>query len=91
MILTGPFQLDVFCHHTMALGAHQEHFPSPKHLLQEAHVHVQFILTTSLDIWTFVDLDAPFETVPGMCASLSTKDCSPQPSVKPLPALKHSL
>lgn len=89
MILTGPFHLDVFCDHTMALDAHQGHFPSPKHLLQEAHV--QFILIASLDTWTFVDLDALFETVPGMCASLSTKHSSPLPSEQPLPALKHSL
>lgn len=59
MIFTGPFHLDVFCDHTMALGAHQGHFPSPKHLLQEEHV--QFILTASVDMWTSVDLDAPFE------------------------------
>lgn len=65
MSLTDPFHLDVFCDHTMAPGAHQGHFPSPKHLLQEAHV--QFILTASLDMRTLVDLDAPFETVPGMC------------------------
>lgn len=88
MIFTGPFQVDVFCDDTMALGAHQGHFPSPN-LLKEAQV--QFILKASLDMWTFADLDAPFETLPVMCASLSTKDSSPLPSMQPLPALKHGL
>lgn len=88
MNLTGPFQLEVFCDHTMAPGAHQGHFPSPKHTLQEAHV--QFILTASLD----VDLCRPLQTFWdshwNVCVTLY-KGLFSSASVQPLPVLKHSL